>query len=110
MGYHYEDFFVEHVQGPLQALLNSNSDDMSDDFIILFDKVLKSPRGNLLGRQLLRIISEKDSDTPVTPDVAIWNMFTQLFPDDCLRKVEYATEDGTLINIDYYGVDGEERK
>lgn len=106
MGYHYEDFYEDYVKEPLKHFMSGNPD--PDEFLRFFKRILMSNNGQLLSRQFLNIISEKNDIGPVSTDEAIWNLFNQLFPDIILRKVEYATERGTLINVDYFGVKDDE--
>jgi len=106
MGYHFEDFFEDTIKENLKQLLNNNPE--PEEFIQFFNRMIHSSNGDLLSKQLLKIISEKDAFGPVHPDEAVWNLFTLLYPDVSLRKVEYATDSGTLVNIDYFGVKEDE--
>lgn len=106
MGYHFEDFFEDTFRESLRQFMEGKPD--SDEFIHFFERYLRTSNGDLLSRVLLKIISEVDDVGHADPDVAIKSLITRLYPDITLRKVEYATESGALINIDYMGARDED--
>jgi hypothetical protein len=107
MGYHYEDLFQEHIYYPLKELMNSDIEDKSEEFINIIKRALGSTRTNLLSGRLLNIISNNGEDTCFPPDKAFHNLFMQLYPDYDIRKLEYTTDDGALIDINYHGEEKE---
>lgn len=106
MGYHFEDFFNDHVFDLLKKLISFDTDGRAEEFIrIIKQAIITDHHGEMLSKRLLQIISEKDGQDSPPPDDAFYNLFTQLYPNYDIRKLEYAKDDGTLVNIDYHGAD-----
>lgn len=108
MGYSFEDFFEEEVVPDLIRILGESqvedsSKSVTDRFFdILRYSIQKDHRGGLSHR-LLEVATNED-DGEITPDQFLRRCFSLRYDELELRKIEYSSPDGSIVNVNYRGV------
>jgi hypothetical protein len=113
MGYSFDDFFEEHVVPKLTELFKdpdfAKGEDVDKEISDRFFDVLRSSiqmqyRGGDLARRLIEVAINPDGEE-LSPDLYLRKFFNQKYDDMELelRKIEYSSIDGTIINVNYRG-------
>jgi hypothetical protein len=99
MSYSMEDFFEEHIVKHLAE----HSEDSYEHFLgILRNAVNSSNRGTDFAKKLLEIATNPN-ETDMSPEQFIKNSFGTRYDELEIRKFEYATADGTIVQANYQG-------
>ena len=112
MSYSFDDFFEEYIVPKLTELFKDPdfakgedvNKEISDRFFdILRLSVVQAYRGEDFARKLIEVAIDPDSEG-LSPDRSIKKFFYQKYADELeLRKIEYSSGDGTIVNVNYRG-------
>jgi hypothetical protein len=113
MGYSFDDFFEEHVVPKFMEFFKdidfAEGKDVDKEISDRFFDILRSSiqmqyRGGDLARRLIEVAINPDGEE-LSPDLYLRKFFNQKYDDMELelRKIEYSSIDGTIINVNYRG-------
>ena len=121
MGYSFDDFFEEYVVPKLTKLFKdpdyAEGEDVNKEISDRFFDILRSSiqmqhRGQDFAKRLIEVAINPDGEG-LSPDKSIRNFFDLKYDSEELelRKIEYSSIDGTIINVNYRGeVEEQERE
>jgi hypothetical protein len=113
MGYSFEEFFDDNILPDMLEIFknydkekednNMTGPSISDRFLgVLARGVEHDYRGDELRRRLIDTAMNNEYGE-ITPEAFIKKCFDLYYTDLSLRKIEYVSEEDTVVNINYHG-------